>query len=75
MTVTRTNVGDGWWEGFNSRHKYGLFSEAYVMAQKETDAKEKRVLRSSQTAEKRKITHTVILLWALVFFYSVTFLL
>lgn len=30
LTVTRTDVGDGWWEGTNSSGKVGLFPEAYV---------------------------------------------
>ncbi|XP_060532360.1 sorting nexin lst-4 [Cylas formicarius] len=30
LTVTRTDVGEGWWEGLNSRGKSGLFPEAYV---------------------------------------------
>ncbi|KAF2893797.1 hypothetical protein ILUMI_12381 [Ignelater luminosus] len=30
LTVTRTDVGEGWWEGLNSQGKSGLFPEAYV---------------------------------------------
>ncbi|XP_050501703.1 sorting nexin lst-4 [Diabrotica virgifera virgifera] len=30
LTVTRTDVGEGWWEGVNSRNQSGLFPEAYV---------------------------------------------
>lgn len=30
LTVTRTDVGEGWWEGLNSRGVSGLFPEAYV---------------------------------------------
>ncbi|CAH1100608.1 unnamed protein product [Psylliodes chrysocephalus] len=30
LTVTRTDVGEGWWEGFNSSGQSGLFPEAYV---------------------------------------------
>lgn len=30
LTVTRTDVGEGWWEGTNSMGKIGLFPEAYV---------------------------------------------
>ena len=30
LTVTNTNVGDGWWEGTNSTGQSGLFPEAYV---------------------------------------------
>ncbi|XP_072382007.1 sorting nexin lst-4-like [Diabrotica undecimpunctata] len=30
LTVTRTDVGEGWWEGHNSRNQSGLFPEAYV---------------------------------------------
>ena len=30
LTVIRTDVGDGWWEGTNTRGESGLFPEAYV---------------------------------------------
>ncbi|KAK5643229.1 hypothetical protein RI129_007074 [Pyrocoelia pectoralis] len=30
LTVTRTDVGEGWWEGLNSQGKSGLFPQAYV---------------------------------------------
>lgn len=30
LTVTRTDVGEGWWEGKNSRGEIGLFPAAYV---------------------------------------------
>ncbi|KAK3713989.1 hypothetical protein QZH41_006660 [Actinostola sp. cb2023] len=30
LTVTRTDVGDGWWEGTNQNGLRGLFPEAYV---------------------------------------------
>ena len=30
LTVTRRDVGDGWWEGTNSRGQSGLFPEGYV---------------------------------------------
>lgn len=30
LTVTRTDVGEGWWEGCNSMGKTGLFPAAYV---------------------------------------------
>jgi len=30
LTVTRTDIGDGWWEGSNTRGKSGLFPIAYV---------------------------------------------
>ncbi|XP_018331254.1 sorting nexin lst-4 [Agrilus planipennis] len=30
LTVTRTDVGEGWWEGVNKNGKSGLFPEAYV---------------------------------------------
>lgn len=30
LTVTRTDVGDGWWEGVNNRGQSGLFPEGYV---------------------------------------------
>ncbi|KRX76990.1 Sorting nexin-9 [Trichinella sp. T6] len=28
LTVTRQDVGDGWWEGLNSRGEHGLFPQA-----------------------------------------------
>jgi sorting nexin-9/18/33 len=30
LTLTRTDVGEGWWEGKNARGEVGLFPEAYV---------------------------------------------
>ena len=30
LTVTRADVGEGWWEGTNTRGETGLFPEAYV---------------------------------------------
>lgn len=30
LTITRKDVGEGWWEGTNSRGQTGLFPEAYV---------------------------------------------
>lgn len=30
LTVTRKDVGDGWWEGTNSKGRSGLFPEGYV---------------------------------------------
>lgn len=32
LTVTRRDVGDGWWEGCNASNESGLFPEAYVEA-------------------------------------------
>lgn len=34
LTVIRTDVGDGWWEGSNTRGESGLFPEAYVEVRK-----------------------------------------
>ena len=30
LTLVRTDVGEGWWEGTNSKGESGLFPEAYV---------------------------------------------
>ena len=30
LTVTRKDVGEGWWEGTNAKGESGLFPEAYV---------------------------------------------
>uniref|UniRef100_A0A914V188 SH3 domain-containing protein n=1 Tax=Plectus sambesii TaxID=2011161 RepID=A0A914V188_9BILA len=30
VTLTRQDVGEGWWEGVNSRGQQGLFPESYV---------------------------------------------
>ena len=30
LTVTRRDVGEGWWEGTNGKGESGLFPEAYV---------------------------------------------
>ena len=34
LTVTRTDVGEGWWEGTNTKGETGLFPEAYVEVRK-----------------------------------------
>ena len=36
LTVTRTDVGEGWWEGSNARGESGLFPEAYVEVRRMT---------------------------------------
>lgn len=36
LILTRTDVGEGWWEGTNTRGETGLFPEAYVEIYKET---------------------------------------
>ena len=33
LTVTRQDVGEGWWEGTNTRGQSGLFPAAYVELQ------------------------------------------
>lgn len=38
LTLTRTDVGEGWWEGTNSKGQTGLFPEAYVELHKEPAA-------------------------------------
>lgn len=38
LILTRTDVGEGWWEGTNSKGQTGLFPEAYVELYKETSA-------------------------------------
>lgn len=35
LVLTRTDVGEGWWEGTNSQGQTGLFPEAYVELYKE----------------------------------------
>lgn len=37
LTLSRTDVGEGWWEGKNSRGETGLFPEAYVQEVFEED--------------------------------------
>lgn len=36
LILTRTDVGEGWWEGTNAKGQTGLFPEAYVQIFKET---------------------------------------
>lgn len=36
LVLTRTDVGEGWWEGKNAQGQVGLFPEAYVEIYKET---------------------------------------
>lgn len=38
LVLTRTDVGEGWWEGTNSQGQTGLFPEAYVEIYKEPPA-------------------------------------
>lgn len=38
LILTRTDVGEGWWEGTNAKGQTGLFPEAYVEIFKETQA-------------------------------------
>lgn len=38
LILTRTDVGEGWWEGTNSKGQTGLFPEAYVELYKEPSA-------------------------------------
>lgn len=38
IILTRTDVGEGWWEGTNSKGETGLFPEAYVELYKEPPA-------------------------------------
>lgn len=38
LILTRTDVGEGWWEGTNSQGQTGLFPEAYVEIYKEPPA-------------------------------------
>ncbi len=35
LVLTRTDVGEGWWEGTNAKGQTGLFPEAYVQIYKE----------------------------------------
>lgn len=37
LTVTRVDVGDGWWEGRNARGEIGLFPAAYVEVMSATE--------------------------------------
>lgn len=37
LTVARTDVGEGWWEGSNAHGQAGLFPEAYVEAVSEEE--------------------------------------
>lgn len=39
LTVTNTNVGDGWWEGTNPQGQRGLFPAAYVEVVPANEAK------------------------------------
>ena len=32
IVISRTDVGEGWWEGTNTKGESGLFPEAYVEA-------------------------------------------
>uniref|UniRef100_D3TRI4 Sorting nexin n=1 Tax=Glossina morsitans morsitans TaxID=37546 RepID=D3TRI4_GLOMM len=55
LTVTRTDVGEGWWEGKNSRGEIGLFPAAYVEVMSAADVKQQqqRTTVEAQTAPNR----------------------
>uniref|UniRef100_A0A1A9VED9 Sorting nexin n=1 Tax=Glossina austeni TaxID=7395 RepID=A0A1A9VED9_GLOAU len=55
LTVTRTDVGEGWWEGKNSRGDIGLFPAAYVEVMSAADVKQQqqRTTVEAQTAPNR----------------------
>ncbi|EDV95876.1 sorting nexin lst-4 [Drosophila grimshawi] len=40
LTVTRSDVGEGWWEGKNSQGKVGLFPAAYVEVMSAAEARQ-----------------------------------
>ncbi|XP_034482626.1 sorting nexin-33 [Drosophila innubila] len=40
LTVTRSDVGEGWWEGKNSRGQIGLFPAAYVEVMSAAEARQ-----------------------------------
>lgn len=42
LSVTRTDVGEGWWEGKNSKGEIGLFPAAYVEVMSATEVKQQQ---------------------------------
>lgn len=50
LTLTRTDVGEGWWEGTNSRGQTGLFPEAYVQIHHQEPVKTAAVATPQVTA-------------------------
>uniref|UniRef100_A0A1A9W7H7 Sorting nexin n=1 Tax=Glossina brevipalpis TaxID=37001 RepID=A0A1A9W7H7_9MUSC len=51
LSVTRTDVGEGWWEGKNSRGEIGLFPAAYVEVMSAADVKQQQQRTSSVEAQ------------------------
>ncbi len=42
LTVTNTEIGEGWWEGQNSQGQSGLFPEAYVEVRRNCPSKQQQ---------------------------------
>ncbi|XP_065359083.1 sorting nexin-18 [Calliphora vicina] len=53
LTVTRTDVGEGWWEGKNSQGEIGLFPAAYVEVMSAADVKHQQSSTDNQNSGGR----------------------
>ncbi|XP_067646708.1 sorting nexin lst-4 [Eurosta solidaginis] len=50
LAVTRTDVGEGWWEGKNSQGKVGLFPAAYVEVMSAAEAQNHTNIQANVTS-------------------------
>ena len=73
LTVTRTDVGDGWWEGSNTRGESGLFPEAYVEVRKKNVHFNHIVQRFQKYLSNRKtvliLNHLILRIYKLSFHF------
>lgn len=53
LTVTRTDVGEGWWEGRNSQGKIGLFPAAYVEVMSAAEVKQYQQQQQEQQQQQQ----------------------
>ncbi|KAM7358279.1 sorting nexin 33-like protein SH3PX1 isoform 2-T2 [Cochliomyia hominivorax] len=53
LIVTRTDVGEGWWEGKNSHGEVGLFPAAYVEVMSAAEVKQQQFSNDQQTSGGR----------------------
>lgn len=51
LAVTRTDVGEGWWEGKNIQGKIGLFPAAYVEVMSASDVKQSQQVNAPSSTD------------------------
>lgn len=58
LSVTRTDVGEGWWEGKNSQGEVGLFPAAYVEVMSASEVKQQQGLADTHQNSGSRYDHT-----------------